>query len=951
MSKFVDQIAAYIKEQVIPLQNWTIVLPSERAKQYLQKALFESYGKPILAPKMVTIYRWIQEITPETILDKARLLLQLFEIHKQHAKSNQDFSFDEFMKWGTILLSDFDEMDRYLITSEKLFRNLKDIKEIENWSFGKEELTDIQKRFLEFWERLPGYYRDFNALMEKNKTIYMGKAYRKVAQNLDLVFKSNPEAHFLFAGFNALSPAETAIFKQLHKMDRGHVLINADRYYFDDKNHEAGSFMRNLKEELGLREIPFLEDNLKTDSKKIEIISCAQATGQAKVIGSILDSLDEKEIQETLVLLADESLIVPLLQNIPSKVGKANITLGLPLKNSSLRTWVELIFRIQEGIEKYGRTTAYHKDLLHCWGHPFIIAILNDQEIHAVHQREKLMRKYNTVFQNPSKIEVPEQLYQIIQCLYTPWNSDWKIAMKSIREINKLIYNKLEKENEFEKALLEGFDHAIIDFQNCVEEGIPAMSLRTFKTLFNQQWMSASMAYYGNPMDGLQIMGLLETRLLDFKTVLVLGMNEGKMPPTNPIQTMIPMDLRRFFGLPTPREKQGLFAHHFYRLLHHCKQMYITYTTSSESINSNEPSRYLMQLELELARNNPNIDLVKKFYTIDSEDVNSKVAQIEKTPEVIDRLDELFEGGTSASAIKTFIACPLDFYYKYVLKFGEEKKVEEEIESNTFGTFIHEVLEDLYRPFSRRNEQGELKSPQPPALQPEDIDKMLKNCELLLREKFSKHFNNDPEAFEKGKNYLSFSMANELTKRFLKFEKKQLLQQVNAPFFIEALEEEFVELLEIEVAGKIRKIKLKGFADRIDSLNGRIRIVDYKTGTVKQDEVGKKAAKKKDLENFDPTKDVDLLFENCLNSKHFFQLLVYNFLYYKKYNVVPESSAIISFVKLNESPFTIQLGEYEMKDAIHLFPEVLRRLLEEIYDTEVPFSHTTEFINYCEYCV
>lgn len=949
MSKFVDQIASYIQAQEIPLSNWTIVLPSERAKQYLQKALFELYGKPILAPKMVTIYRWIQEITPETILDKARLLLQLFEIHKQHAKSTQDFSFDEFMKWGTILLSDFDEMDRYLITSEQLFRNLRDIKEIENWSFGNEQLTDIQKRFLEFWERLPGYYKDFNALMEQNKTIYMGKAYRKVAQNLDLVFKTKPETHFLFAGFNALSPSETSIFTQLHRMGRGHILINADTYYLDDKNHEAGTFMRNLKANLGVKEMSFVGSSLGRDSKKIEIISCAQATGQAKVVGSILELLSSDQLQETLVLLADESLIVPLLQNIPAHVGRANITLGLPLKNSSLRTWVELVFKIQEGIEKYGRTTAYHKDLIHCWGHPFIIAILNDQEIGEVHHREKMMRKYNTVFQNPSKIEVPSLLYQIIQVLYTPWQSDWTVAVDCIRKMNKLIYKHLEKKNEFEKALLEGFDHAIIDFQNCVEEGIPAMSLRTFKTLFQQQWMSASMAYYGNPIEGLQIMGLLETRLLDFKTIIVLGMNEGKMPPTNPIQTMIPMDLRRFFGLPTPREKQGLFAHHFYRLLHACEHMYITYTTSSESINSNEPSRYLMQLELELARGNPAIELIKKYYTIDSEEVNSKITHIEKTPEVIARLDELFENGTSASAIKTFIACPLDFYYKYVLKFGEEKKIEEEVESNTFGTFIHEVLEDLYRPFSRREKNGELKSIQPPALQPEDIDKMLKNCELLLRKKFSEHFNNDPEAFEKGKNFLSFSMAHELTKRFLKFEKKQLLTHVNSPFFIEALEEEFVEIIEVEVAGKIRKIKLKGFADRIDSLNGKIRIVDYKTGNVKSEDVGKNPSKK-DLENIDPT-DATLLVEYCLKSKHFFQLLVYNFLYFKKYNVIPESSAIISFVKLNESPFTIRLGNYEMQTAIQLFPEVLRLLLDEIYDADVPFTHTSDFFNYCDYCV
>lgn len=944
MIRFTDQVAAYIQSQNIPLENWTIVLPSERARQYLQKSLFEAYGKPILSPQMFTIYRWIQELTPETVLDKARLMLRLFEVHTQNAKTEQDFSFDEFMKWGNILLSDFDELDRYLISSKQLFRNLKDIKELENWSFGNETLSESQKRFLEFWERLPGYYAGFNQLMESSNTIYMGKAYRKVSDNIDIVFRDNKQSHFLFAGFNALSPAEMMIFTQLRQMGRGHILIDADQFYLKDKNHEAGTFLRTLQEVLGVGELPFVQDSLAKETKKIEIISCAQTTGQAKVVGTLLESMEAAQLKETMVLLADESLIVPLLQNIPAKVGKANITLGLPLKNSSLRTWVEMIFRVQEGIEKYQRVTAYYKDLIHCWNHPFMIAVLTEAEIQAVHQREKHMRKFNTVFQSPGNAGVPGTLQEIIDILYTPWNGDWALAMECIRKINHRIYAELEEPEEFEKALIEGFDHAIVDFENCIKEGIPAMALRTFKTLFNQQWMSDSMAYYGNPIEGLQIMGLLETRLLDFRTIIVLGMNEGKMPPTNPIQTLIPMDLRKYFGLPVPREKQGLFAHHFYRLLHQCEEMYITYTTSSESVNTNEPSRYLMQLELELSRINPNLELTKRFYTIDSDASESKITAIRKTPEVIERLDELFASGTSASAIKTFITCPLDFYYKYVLKFGEEKKVEEEVESNTFGTFIHEVLEELYEPFARRDKDGNLKEKQPPSLQPEDIDRMIKNYDLLLQKKFSAHFNNDPRAFETGKNYLSFSMAKELTERFLQYEKRALIALNNRPFFIEGLEQEFNETLEVEVAGKMRRIKLKGFADRIDSTDGMIRIVDYKTGKVEKNDVGM------NIEMYDG-EEAQGLFELCKKSKHFFQLLVYNYLYFSKYKVVPENCAIISFVKLEESPFDITLGEYDMQRAIFYFKDVLTLLLEEIYDVSTPFMHNTkDYFSYCEYC-
>jgi RecB family exonuclease len=352
-----------------------------------------------------------------------------------------------------------------------------------------------------------------------------------------------------------------------------------------------------------------------------------------------------------------------------------------------------------------------------------------------------------------------------------------------------------------------------------------------------------------------------------------------------------------------------------------------------------------MQLELELSRVNTNIKLTNKFYIIDSDESDSKITSIPKSPEVIARLDELFEGGTSASAIKTFMNCQLDFYYKYVLKFGEEKKVEEEVESNTFGTFIHEVLEDLYEPFSRRDENGELKTQQPPSLQPEDIDKMLKGYELLLRQKFSAHFNNDPKSFETGKNFLSFQMAKELLERFLKFEKKQLLSLNNRPFFIEALEQQFIHVMELEIAGKMRKIKLKGFADRIDSCDGQIRIVDYKTGKVDTKDVGAK------LKAENQEEQILVVFDTCIKSKHFFQLLVYNYLYFQKYQIVPANCSIISFVKLEDSPFDINLGELNMQTAVEVFPEVLRLILEDIYNEEMPFEHTTDYYNYCEYCV
>lgn len=942
MQTFINQLAEFIKNSDVALQNWTIILPSERAKQYIRKALFEAYQKPIPAPKMYTIHQWVKELTPSTIIDRVRLMLTLYEVHSEKV-GHRDEIFDEFLHWSKILLADFDEIDRYLIDSKQLFRNLSDIKELEHWSVDNENLTEAQKKFLEFWDRLPGYYAQLSAKLKAKNMVYMGQAYRELAENLDRVFKENKDSHFLFAGFNALSPAEKSIMKQLKRMGRGHIVFDVDAYYLNDENHEAGQFIRDNFRDLELPKPEIISSGICENYKEIELIACSQATGQAKVIGTELSKLNETELKDTLVLLADESLIVPLLNHLPATIGKANITLGLPLINTSLKTWIELIFKIQENFIKYKKNSVYYKDLMNVWSHPIVLAFLNDDEKRHIYQAEKEVRTRNKIYQQLLKVDSPDRLKEILSILYTPWKNDWNIALNCIRKLNHIIHPWLGEQAVFEKAILESFDAALPDFQHCVTSEFPSMSLRSFKTLFNQQWTTDSIAYYGNPIEGLQIMGLLETRLLNFKTVLVLGLNEGKMPPTNPIQTMIPMDLRRYMNLPTTRDKQGLFAHHFYRLLHTAKRMVITYANATEGLTSNEPSRYIIQLELELAKSNENVKIIKRDYTLETEKIKTDKVSIEKTEQVAWRLDELFAAKTSASSIKTFFSCPLDFYYKYVLKFGEEKKVEEEVESNVFGTFIHHVLETMYQPFARRDQNGNLKDIPTKSIQVEDIEAMLKQYEILMRKEFSKHFNEDPEAYERGKNYLSFSMALELTKRFLLKEKEFLLQLNNKPFFIEALELELSYELELEIIGKKRKVKLIGFVDRIDSYDDKIRIVDYKSGKVSKSDVGG------EMSRFIGS-DEESLIDLSKKSKHFFQLAMYSFLYYKRFNIVPSNSTIISFVKLNDGPFNMQPGKLDMKHVIELFPEMLRQLLEEIYDPEFPFEHKEEFMTYCQYC-
>jgi hypothetical protein len=908
-------------------------------RKYIASALFEEYGRPILAPKMITMDRWVKSHSQKTVIDTTRAMIELFKVQLESAETIEDHSFDEFMSWGKTLLADYNEIDRYMLDAKQIFRNLAEIKEIENWSFGREELTESQKRFMEFWDRLPGYYYALQKQLDKEGQCLSGKAYRDLAENIQLLFQEDEQHQYLFAGFNALSPSELSIIKQVDNYGRAHILVDADEFYYEKKTHEAGAFLRALSTGLADRKLDRIQQNLAKRELKVEMIDCVQNTGQVKVASTLLEEMTEEEVNETLLLLADESLITSLVRNLPSKIGKANITLGLPIRNTAIKTWVELLFSMQENKRRFKTNAIYFSDLQSIWNHPFVLAALDAEELELCQKAEADIIHRNRRFVNSSSLELGEQMRSIINLIEEVWSDNWSLACKNVRQLNQIIYKQLESTFDFEKAILQCFDEAMVEMENLVSEGLPEMSLNSFKLIFNQHWTQRSIAYHGNPLDGLQIMGMLETRGLDFKRIICLGMNEGNLPPTNPISTMIPMDLRRYHGLPTPREKQGIFAHHFYRLLHNCEEFYVTYSSASEAIGSNEPSRYLMQLEMELARANDDIKISKRVYTLNTpnEQVNKEII---KTPEVINRLDEVFASSTSASKLKKYLTCPLDFYFKYVMELGEADTVEEDVEHSTFGTFIHNTLEHLYTPFARFDADGNKCTPEPPAITSFDVEKMLKDYKLVLHKEFMKHFNNDEATFTTGKNLLSYKMAMELTERFLKSEIKFLSEQTQ-PVFIEALERKYETDIKLQIHGEEKTIKLYGIVDRIDSIGDKVRIIDYKSGQVKKDDVSLRA--KDD--------SAEAIVESISKKKHVLQLMLYAFLYRENEDILAEPS-IVSFISNKNVPFALNVNKHNtLSEITDKFPEFLEMILSDVYNTEVPFQHKSNgFISFCKYC-
>ena len=930
--KFLQQLAAHIKSKNYDLRSLTVILPSERATKYLAEALLTEYEKPIFSPEITTIDRWVKKHS-KPIIDNTRLLICLFEMYRETDEGRFE-TFEEFMTWGSMLLSDFDDIDRYMLDYAQVFKNLKAIKELESWKIDEQKFSASQKKFMDFWERIPKYYDNLHRKILEKDFVTAGLAYRQLAENPEPLFEKNENQFFIFSGFNALSTSELTIIKKLLRRNRAEFIINADKYYLENPIHEAGAFLRKNLDFLEIKEPLFISDELIHKEIDIQIVECAQHTGQVKVASTELEKLSPNEINETLVLLSDESLIGAMVKNIPASVGKANITLGLPLSQTPIKSWVELIFDIQENKSRFKTEAFYFKDLQRSINNVLILAALDEKEKNQLIKLEQETIRKNKIFQRVDSLQIGEKADSILKSLTTSWKNDWKLAMTQIRKLNSILLDSFHSTSEFERNIILIFDDALLEFQRIIEEGIPEMNLRSFKSLFYQHWNRKNMAFHGNPTNGLQIMGLLETRLMDFQRIFILGFNEGKLPGTNPVRTIIPMDLRYGLGLPSTRDKQGIFAHHFYRLLHNCKNLWITFTTAAEQIGSNEASRYLLQLKLELSKINPNVKISHQFYTVPFPELTELPSNVvDKKPEIIERLDSFFERSISASALNKYLTCPLDFYYRYLVEFGEEKSVEEGVESNTFGSFIHKTLELLFKPFAQRDEDGNYVTPPPPNILPADIDKMLNSYQSILHGLFLEFFGGDESLFKKGKNLLSYEMAMEITKNVL-LKEKEFLLNTSELVFIEQVEAAMNTELAVKVNDASKQIKFKGYIDRIDRIGDKYRVIDYKSGNVKDDDV-----KFKFLE--------DGLKQSFLKTKHALQLSLYCLFFKEKYNCFPDQAIIMSLVK-PEKLYVLN-NEKGIEGMTEVFKELVEELLNEIYNLEINFEHNTD-AKYCGYC-
>lgn len=930
--KFIDNLARKILDDYAQLEQLVVILPSERAVKYLGNSLYKLNSGPLIAPEMLTIDRWVRAQFNQ-IIDPTRLLIVLFESYLQ-TEEGKGQSFESFLTWGATLLSDFNDLDRYMIDQDQIFKNLKSIKELESWQIDEENYSESQLKFMAFWEQIPTLHVKLMAQLKERSQITLSQAYRQLAEETMSLIPQDKK--YIFAGFNALSKAELQIIKNLMKRGDAEFIIDADSYYLENEQHEAGSFLRDDLAYLEQKNANFIQDSIKHSPIDFTVIECSQHTGQIKVAATELAKLNQAELDETLVLLADETLIHSLVKNIPSNVGKANITLGLPLQQTPVKSWVDLLFTIQENKKRFRTKALYFKDFQRILNHVFCLASLPDEEKKQLSSIEQDSIRKNKVFQLVDRLNLPPKAKELFELVTEDWNEDWHTALEKIRRLNVLFVDSFDQIHEFERTTIQVFDQAMRGFESLLKEGIPNMEMRSFKLLLNQHWSSSTIAFHGNPTNGLQIMGLLETRMIDFKNLIILGLNEGKLPNNNPIRTLIPMDLRAAFNLPSTREKQGLFAHHFYRLLHQANKVLATYTAAAEQIGSNEASRYLMQIQMELTKANPSIQWKKLFYHVPFADrATLNTTQIQKTPEVLNRIHEFLDKPLSASALNKYMICPLDYYYRYLVEFGEDKEVEEEIENNTFGSIIHKTLEDLFKPYAQRDKQGVYVQPAPPPVREKDVVKMLATFKDSLYKGFLDHFGQDDSLFKTGKNRLSYEMAVEITKNVLQRE-LEFIQGLTEPLYIEQIEAEMHTEIEVPFENGTRILHFKGYIDRIDRIGNRYRVIDYKTGKVKKEQVVYQTSNKGLIPSF-------------IKSKHAFQLALYCMFFKDKYGVMPDEAKITSLINVNED-FNLSVKNGELADIVPTVHELLSEILAQMFDKTQPFEHHPDS-DYCQYCL
>ncbi|MFA5780947.1 MAG: hypothetical protein WC868_01610, partial [Bacteroidales bacterium] len=601
------------------INNLCFVLPNRRAGLYLKKYLAQKINKVIWAPSVFSIEDFVSNITGITIADQTTLLFEFYSVYKEMEGTNAQ-PFDEFMTWGQVLLNDYNDADLNLADTESLFQYLNEAKALSLWNLEGLPLTDHENNYLKFYNSLSRYYKGFVSLLLNKNTGYQGLVYKTAAENIVEYSQSPTFQNIIFAGFNAITASEEKIIKALTASGKAEIFWDAEKYYMDNDVQEAGTFLRKYRKYWKLKEFNWIEDHFAEDTKNITITGVPLKIGQTGLAGALLSEMndDKANSENTALVLADESLLIPMLYSIPENVKDINITMGYPLSNSTAHSLFLNIFTLHENSRKYssGKTIRfYYKDIVNLLSHPYFQMIGATGKTSWVEEILSGIKNSNRIFYTYKEI-APQVKHPEISSLFekTIENPDdllnWFTSIIGVIRDILISGNKTKNNNGgFDLEYLFHYAVIITKIKNLFKKYGFINDIKTLRKIFSCLAETATMPFYGEPLKGLQIMGMLETRALDFENIIILSVNEGILPSGRFQSTFIPYDIKKEMGLNTYKQKESIFAYHFYRLLQRAKNIHIIYNTQADDFGSGEKSRFITQIVEELPRYNSKINI------------------------------------------------------------------------------------------------------------------------------------------------------------------------------------------------------------------------------------------------------------------------------------------------------------------------------------------------------
>lgn len=913
MTTFIFDVLKDLKNQHINLSELTFVLPSKRAGLFLKHQLHKVNEQTAFAPAIISIEEFTEELSQLKTISNTELLFEFYNVYCSLTKDEEKDSFEIFSKWAQILLQDFNEIDRYLIPQQKIFNYLSAIQDLKHWSL-EENKTDFVKKYLSFWKKLYNYYLHFTQQLLNKKIGYQGLVYREAVENLEAYVQNNAEKQHVFLGFNALNSSEETIIQELLQNNLAKIYWDIDGIFIDNPIHDAALFTRHYKLKWHYyKNNPFhWVTNNYSKEKNIFVYGIPKNIGQAKQIGFILDHLknEKKNLDNTAVVLGDESLLIPVLNSLPEHIDALNITMGFPLKSIPLASLFEQLFHVH----KKASGSFYYKDVVNIISHPFIRPLFYVNDIDYASEMIDAIQENNLIYISTDRLKSFSNTNKdLIDLLFSNWNSMDSI-LKNCSQLILTIKNTLDKNKASNLLSLEYLFRFSVLFNELSLLNSKYNHIKTIQTLYDvykELLSSETLDFQGEPLQGLQIMGMLESRALDFETVIISSVNEGILPSGKSNNSFIPFDVKLENKLPTYKEKDAVYTYHFYRLLQRAKNVFILYNTEADTLTGGEKSRFITQLELEgIHKINPQI--ITPCVPI----IEQELIKVSKNKDVIEKLIKVSEKGFSPSSLTNYIRNPIDFYNQKILGIQEYEDAEETVAANTLGTVVHNTLEDFYKPLVGLYLTIDL----------------ITKLKSQIQETVANHFKNVYKEGDitKGKNLIIFEIAKRYVSNFLDLE----IADLKAGNTIKIVAIEANNTVLIDVPELDYPVNLTGKVDRVDEYKGVIRIIDYKTGNVQQNQV--------EIVNWeDLTTDYDKYSKS-------FQILSYAYMMHLSGDIkLPVEAGIISFKNLNSGFLKFAkkdksgLGAKKdfliTQDTLGAFHEELKKLIVEICNPNIDF--------------